>query len=420
MEDAAQHHHHHSGREQDKHEGKGTVHLSDKFRKLLRQNNAVLKFSLQSFHPQQSWLTLEQDSLSDFSQSRKLSLKIIQFHSLQAILTVIIRSMNKIISVKPHALELAREVLNIEASAVQALATRLDDNFLRALDLILKCTGRVIVSGMGKSGHIARKIAATFSSTGTPAYFVHPAEASHGDLGMITRDDVIIALSYSGESQELLAIVPAIKRQGAKLIGMTGNSSSTLSKLADVHLNAAVDKEACPMGLAPTASTTAALALGDALAVALLDAKGFGADDFARSHPGGSLGRKLLTHVHDIMRIDERLPMVSDTATLGDAILEISKKGVGMTAIVDANHCVLGIFTDGDLRRILGKKLDVNTTLISKVMSPNPRCISPDSLAVEAVQQMEQFNISQILIVDAHNKLVGALNMHDLLHAKVI
>ena len=328
--------------------------------------------------------------------------------------------MSKSLTATPRALELAREVLNIEAAAVQALAARLDENFLHALNVILRCEGRVVVSGMGKSGHIARKIAATLSSTGTPAYFVHPAEASHGDLGMITSADVIIALSYSGESQELLAIAPAIKRQGAKLISMTGNPASSLAKLADVHLNAAVDKEACPMGLAPTASTTAALALGDALAVALLDAKGFGADDFARSHPGGSLGRRLLTHVRDIMRSGERLPMVSVNAMLGDAILEISKKGVGMTAIVDAEQRVLGIYTDGDLRRTLEKKLDFNATPIRGVMSANPRSIRPDRLAAEAVQIMEQYNISQLLVVDEHNKLVGALNMHDLLHAKVI
>jgi arabinose-5-phosphate isomerase len=296
--------------------------------------------------------------------------------------------MNKILSATPDALSLARDVLNIEASAVQALSTRLDDSFINALNVVLQCEGRVIVSGMGKSGHIARKIAATLSSTGTPAYFVHPAEASHGDLGMITSQDVIIALSYSGESQELMTIVPVIKRQGAKLISMTGNPLSSLAKVSDVHLNAAVDKEACPMGLAPTASTTAALALGDALAVALLDAKGFGAEDFARSHPGGSLGRRLLTHVSDIMRTGERLPMVFLDAMLGDAILEISKKGVGMTAIVDDEQHVLGIYTDGDLRRTLAKKLDFNTTPIRNVMSVNPRRIGPGSLAAEAVQIM--------------------------------
>ena len=328
--------------------------------------------------------------------------------------------MNKSISATPRALDLAREVLNIEAGAVQALAARLDENFLHALNVVLRCEGRVIVSGMGKSGHIARKIASTMSSTGTPAYFVHPGEASHGDLGMITSKDVIIAISYSGESQELMTIVPMVKRQGAKLISMTGNPLSSLAKAADVHLNASVDKEACPMGLAPTASTTAALALGDALAVALLDAKGFGAEDFARSHPGGNLGRRLLTHVCDIMRSGERLPMVRENAMLGDAILEISKKGVGMTAIVDAGQHVLGIYTDGDLRRTLGKKLDFNATPVRDVMSSNPRCIGPDALAAEAVQMMEQYNISQMLVVDEQHRLVGALNMHDLLHAKVI
>ncbi len=328
--------------------------------------------------------------------------------------------MNKHVSAAPHALDLAREVLRIEADAVQMLATRLDESFLRALEVILRCGGRVIVSGMGKSGHIARKIASTMSSTGTPAYFVHPGEASHGDLGMITSEDVIIALSYSGESQELLTIVPVIKRQGAKLVSITGNPASSLALTADVHLNAAVDKEACPMGLAPTASTTAALALGDALAVALLEAKGFGAEDFARSHPGGSLGRRLLTRVRDIMRSGERLPMVQEDALLSDAIMEISRKGVGMTAIVDAEQHVLGIYTDGDLRRTLAKKFDFNTTPVRGVMSANPRCIGPDALAAEAVQVMEQYNISQMLVVDEQHKLVGALNMHDLLHAKVI
>ena len=332
----------------------------------------------------------------------------------------IMRRMSKNISAAPRALDIAREVLNTEANAVQALVVRLDESFMHALDVILRCEGRVIVSGMGKSGHIARKIAATMSSTGTPAYFVHPGDASHGDLGMITSEDVIIALSYSGESEELMTIVPVIKRQGAKLISMTGNASSSLAKAADVHLDAAVDKEACPMGLAPTASSTAALALGDALAVALLDAKGFGVEDFARSHPGGSLGRRLLTYVRDIMRSGERLPMVREDAMLSDAILEISRKGVGMTAIVDAAQRVLGIYTDGDLRRTLDKKLDFSATPVRDVMSANPRCIGPDSLAVEVVQLMEQYNINQMLVVDAQHKLVGALNMHDLLHAKVI
>lgn len=332
----------------------------------------------------------------------------------------IICRMEKNLTAGPHALELARQVLNIEAAAVQALAARIDDQFLNALNLILACHGRVIVSGMGKSGHIARKIAATLSSTGTPAYFVHPGEASHGDLGMVTAQDVFIGISYSGESQELLTIVPTIKRQGAKLITLTGKPESSLAREADVHLNGAVAQEACPMGLAPTASTTAALALGDALAVALLDAKGFGEADFARSHPGGSLGRRLLTHVRDVMHTHASIPSVPDTATLADAVLEISRKGLGMTAIVDAQHHLLGIYTDGDLRRTLEKKLDFSTTPITSVMSRTPRCIGPDALAVEAVQLMEQFNINQLLVVDAGKKVVGALNMHDLLKAKVI
>lgn len=320
----------------------------------------------------------------------------------------------------PRALDLAREVLGIEASAVQALAQRIDETFLRALDLILSCTGRVIVSGMGKSGHIARKIASTLSSTGTPAYFVHPAEASHGDLGMVAAGDVFIALSYSGESDELLTILPIIKRQGAKLISLTGNPQSRLAQASDVHLDTAVAKEACPLELAPTASTTAALAMGDALAMALLDAKGFGAEDFARSHPGGSLGRRLLTHVRDVMRSGERIPAVPENALLSDAVLEISRKGLGMTAIVDNENRLVGIYTDGDLRRTLEKKLDFSTTPVASAMSRNPRSITADALAAEAVQRMEQYNISQMPVVDADNRLIGALNMHDLLHAKVI
>ena len=328
--------------------------------------------------------------------------------------------MKKPLTAAPHALDLARRVLTIEAAAVQALVERIDEHFLKALNLILACQGRVIVSGMGKSGHIARKIAATFSSTGTPAYFVHPGEASHGDLGMVTAQDVFIGISYSGESEELLTIVPTLKRQGAKLITLTGNPQSSLALEADVHLNGAVAQEACPMGLAPTASTTAALALGDALAVALLDAKGFGEEDFARSHPGGSLGRRLLTHVRDIMHSHASIPAVREDATLADAVLEMSRKGLGMTAIVDKSHHLLGIYTDGDLRRTLEKKVDFSTTPVSSVMSRNPRSIGPDALAVEAVQLMEQYNINQLLVVDAANKVVGALNMHDLLKAKVI
>jgi arabinose-5-phosphate isomerase len=328
--------------------------------------------------------------------------------------------MNKHLSATSHALDLARKVLSIEADALRALEQRIDDSFLQALNIILSSEGRVIVSGMGKSGHIARKIAATMSSTGTPAYFVHPGEASHGDLGMITAEDVFIGISYSGESEELLTIVPVIKRQGAKLITLTGNTKSSLALAADAHLNGYVAQEACPMGLAPTASTTAALALGDALAVALLDAKGFGEEDFARSHPGGSLGRRLLTHVRDVMHSGAGIPSVPHNATLADAVLEISRKGLGMTAIVDDTQKVLGIYTDGDLRRTLEKRLDFSTTPVDAVMSRNPRCITADALAVEAVQSMEQHRISQMLVVDAEHRLVGALNMFDLLRAKVI
>ncbi|MDW7613001.1 MAG: KpsF/GutQ family sugar-phosphate isomerase [Candidatus Nitrotoga sp.] len=328
--------------------------------------------------------------------------------------------MNKAIVATPRALDLAREVLKIEAAAVLALTRSVDASFMHALNIILSCKGRVIVSGMGKSGHIARKIAATFSSTGTPAYFVHPAEASHGDLGMIAAQDVFVALSYSGESQELLTIVPIIKRQGARLISLTGNARSSLAEVADAHLNIAVEKEACPLGLAPTASTTAALALGDALAVALLDANGFGEDDFARSHPGGSLGRRLLTHVRDIMHTGSEIPAVNKNATLAEAVLEISRKGLGMTAIVDDAERVMGIYTDGDLRRTFEKRIDFTVTAISAVMSRSPRSIMPSALAAEAVQIMEQHNISQMLVVDADNKLVGALNMHDLLRTKVM
>ena len=317
-------------------------------------------------------------------------------------------------------LELARRVLTIEARAVEALRDRLDDSFTRAVQLILHSSGRVVVSGMGKSGHIARKIASTMASTGTPAFFVHPAEASHGDLGMITQHDVLIALSNSGESAELLTIVPLLKRKGAKLIAMTGNTNSTLALEADVHLDASVEQEACPLGLAPTASTTAALALGDALAIALLDARGFGADDFARSHPGGALGRRLLVHVKDIMHKGDALPKVPQDATLSDALLEMTRKGLGMTAIVDAEDRVLGIFTDGDLRRTLDKTADIHGTPISSVMKANPRTIAPELLAAEAVQQMEQFKINGLLVADAERRLVGALNMHDLLKAGVV
>ncbi|MBK8580158.1 MAG: KpsF/GutQ family sugar-phosphate isomerase [Candidatus Accumulibacter sp.] len=319
-----------------------------------------------------------------------------------------------------NALNLARRVLRIEAEAVLALIDRIDSDFLQALRLILNCRGRVVVSGMGKSGHVGRKIASTLASTGTPAYFVHPAEASHGDLGMITRDDVLIALSNSGESAELLMIVPIIKRQGAKLISLTGNAQSTLAIEADVHLDAAVKQEACPLNLAPTASTTAVLALGDALAVALLDSRGFGAEDFARSHPGGSLGRRLLTHVRDVMRVGRAVPEVVPATTLPDAILEMSRGGIGMTAVVSPEHRVIGIVTDGDLRRAFARNLDLRALTVSDIMGREPRAIGPERLAVEAVEMMEQHRINQLPVVDETGILVGALNMHDLFKAKVI
>ncbi len=329
--------------------------------------------------------------------------------------------MNQTSALNPAAvLELARQVLRIEADAVAALSERLDDDFLKAVSLILNCSGRVIVSGIGKSGHVGRKIASTLASTGTPAYFVHPAEASHGDLGMILRQDVLIALSNSGESTELLAIVPIIKRQGAKLIAMTGNVKSALAKEADAHLDAAVAQEACPLNLAPTASTTAALALGDALAVALLDARGFGPEDFARSHPGGSLGRRLLTHVRDVMRAGAAVPQVSLQASLAEAVLAISKGGLGMTAVVDAQQRIQGIFTDGDLRRAFERDVDLKSVPITAVMTANPRCIGVDKLAVEAVEMMERHKINQLLVADSEGRLQGALNMHDLFQAKVI
>ncbi len=318
------------------------------------------------------------------------------------------------------ALELAKQVLAIEAEAIQGLAARLGQSFLDAVALLLNCKGRVVVSGIGKSGHIARKIASTMASTGTPAYFVHPAEASHGDIGMIARDDVLIALSNSGESEELLTILPMLRRQGAHLIAITGNADSALAREADVHLDARVDREACPLNLAPTASTTAALALGDALAVALLDAKGFGAEDFARSHPGGALGRRLLTHVRDVMRTGDDMPSVPEDASFSEALLEMSNKRLGMTAVLDTAGNVSGIFTDGDLRRTLAQVGDIKAARIADIMTRRPRTIGPDKLAVEAVQIMEEHKVNQLLVVSDEGKLVGALNMHDLFRAKVI
>jgi len=319
-----------------------------------------------------------------------------------------------------RALALARSVIQIEADAVRGLSDLLDDNFTNAVEVLLGCRGRVVVSGIGKSGHVARKFAATLASTGTPAFFVHPAEASHGDLGMVTADDIFIALSNSGETEELVAILPLIKRLGAKLIAITGRPESSLAQLADMHLNARVEKEACPMNLAPTASTTAAMALGDALAVAVLDARGFGPDDFARSHPGGALGRRLLTYVRDVMRVGDEVPVVPLDATVSDALFQITDKRMGMTAVINGDRHVEGIFTDGDLRRILQRDGDFRSLKLANVMTRNPRTIGPDHLAVEAVELMERHRINQMLVVDADATLIGALNMHDLFSKKVI
>jgi arabinose-5-phosphate isomerase len=318
------------------------------------------------------------------------------------------------------ALELARRVLQIESDAIRAIMDRLDGRFLDAVTLVLSRSGRVVVSGIGKSGHVARKIASTLASTGTPAYFVHPAEASHGDLGMVMSGDVFIGISYSGESEELLHIVPLLKRQGAKLIALTGNPNSTLAREADVHLDVAVAQEACPLNLAPTASTTASLALGDALAVALLDARGFSADDFARSHPGGRLGRRLLTHVSDVMRTGDAVPAVMIGATLVEGLLEISRKGMGMTAVVDDAQRLVGIFTDGDLRRSLERDVNLRTTRIEEVMTRGPRSVQPGALAAEAVELMERTKSTQLPVVDSDGRLVGALNIHDLFRSKVV
>ena len=319
-----------------------------------------------------------------------------------------------------HILGLARRVLRIEAAAVGRLGERLGEDFVAAVRLILACHGRVVVSGIGKSGHVGRKIAATMASTGTPTYFVHAAEAVHGDLGMITRDDVLIALSNSGENDELLTIVPLVKRQGGRLIAITGNADSALAREADIHLDGGVEEEACPLNLAPTASTTAVLALGDALAVALLDARGFGADDFARSHPGGALGRKLLTHVSDVMRPADAVPVVAATTPVGTALLAISRGGLGMTAVRGDDGRLCGIFTDGDLRRAIERLGDLRQVAVGTVMTRAPRTIEAGRLAVEAVQLMEEHRINQLLVVDAAGELLGALNMHDLFRAKVV
>jgi arabinose-5-phosphate isomerase len=321
---------------------------------------------------------------------------------------------------KQATLLLARDILLLEANEINALASRLNGQFTDAVALILQCKGRVVVSGMGKSGHIGGKIASTLASTGTPAFFMHPAEASHGDLGMITTGDIVIALSNSGESDEILAIVPPLKRLGASIIAITGNDNSTLAKAADIHLSAHVAKEACPLGLAPTSSTTVALALGDALALCVLDQRDFTAEDFARSHPGGSLGRRLLIHVKDLMRTGDNIPQVFTDASLQQGLLEMSRKGLGLTAIVDASNTPVGIFTDGDLRRAFEQNVNVATASIADVMHQHPLTIHQDKLAIEAVEIMEQRKINALLVTNDAGILVGALNMHDLLLAKVV
>ncbi|WP_407352413.1 KpsF/GutQ family sugar-phosphate isomerase [Luteimonas sp. R10] len=314
-----------------------------------------------------------------------------------------------------------RRVIEIETRGLEAIAARIDGAFSAACRLVLAGAGRVVCTGMGKSGHIARKIAATLASTGTPAFYVHPGEAGHGDLGMITDADVVLALSYSGESDEILMLLPVLKRQGNALIAMTGRARSTLAREADVHLDVSVPEEACPLDLAPTASTTATLAMGDALAVALLEARGFTADDFARSHPAGTLGRRLLLHIADVMHTGDDIPRVAENASLGDVLLEMSRKRLGMTAVVDADDRLLGLFTDGDLRRALADEgVDVHATRIVDVMTRTPITIGSDALAVEAARLMETHKINALLVVDGARRVVGALNIHDLLRARVV
>lgn len=319
-----------------------------------------------------------------------------------------------------RVIQLARQTLDIEASALLALNSRISESFSRAVEIMLRVQGRVVVMGMGKSGHIGRKIAATLASTGTPAMFVHPAEASHGDLGMIKPVDVVLAISNSGESDELVAILPVLKRLGVPLIALTGDLNSTLANHAEVAIDSSVAKEACPLNLAPTASTTAQLALGDAMAVALLDARGFRAEDFARSHPGGALGRRLLTHVADVMRTGSQIPAVMPGASFFDLMREVSAKGLGASAIVDADQRVLGIFTDGDLRRLIERGTDLRSLTAEDVMHPKPRTVREDALAAEAAQLMELNRITSVLVVDAQERLCGALNSNDLMRAKVI
>jgi len=325
---------------------------------------------------------------------------------------------------RERTLKLARDTLTIEATALQTMRDRLEgpnaDALVRAVELLHDCKGRIVVSGIGKSGHIARKIAATFASTGSPAFFVHPAEASHGDLGMVTREDVFVALSNSGETDELLTIVPIVKRTGAKLIALTGAPESSLAKLADAHLDTSVEKEAFPLNLAPTTSTTAALAMGDALAVALLDARGFQAEDFIRSHPGGRLGRKQLSYVSEVMRSIDETPKISIQASLQEALLEMTAKRMGMVITLDASNKVAGIFTDGDLRRLLEKSTNLDGVTLKEATTSAPRTIPPELLAEEAIEMMEKYRINHLVVADNNGTLLGALNLHDLFAAKVI
>ncbi len=316
--------------------------------------------------------------------------------------------------------QLARQVLTVEAQAVEQLKSRIDDRFVHACEIMLRCQGRIVVLGIGKSGHIGGKIAATLASTGTPAFFVHPAEASHGDMGMITAQDVVLALSNSGETEEILTLLPLIKRLGAPLITLTGNPDSTLARAAEVHIDVSVPQEACPLGLAPTSSTTATLAMGDALAVALLEARGFTAEDFARSHPGGRLGRRLLLLVDDVMHTGDQIPRSAPDDLLKDALLEMSRKGLGTTVVVDGDDRVLGVFTDGDLRRALDRQVDVHAARVAEVMTRHCKTIAPGTLAAEALQRMQQYKINALPVVNSAGKLAGVLNMHDLLRAGVL
>ena len=325
-------------------------------------------------------------------------------------------------STKPaiHAIESARRTLELEAQAILDLKSRLGEDVTRAVSLLLNCKGRVIVCGLGKTGHVARKIAATLASTGTPAFFLHAAEAMHGDIGMITPQDVLVALSYSGNGQELLSVLNAAHRLNVGVIAMTGNPQSELARIADVHLDISVSQEACPLNLAPTSSTTTALAMGDALAVACLEARGFSHEDFARSHPGGALGRKLLTRVCDVMRTGQALPTVPDQASVFEALEEITRKGMGMTAVIDTQGMALGIFTDGDLRRLIERTGDIRNLPVTAGMTANPKFIRSDALAVDAASFMDEHRLNQMLVADASGKLIGALHMHDLMAAKVI